>query len=102
MESLISKARNGLALFLALLLSVSFVPDKVWAEPSSDSAEAASWTGSIGEMLESGTYVEGEALAVVSDGSAAFASNGPSASLLEGCEPLAQVSEGAYNQAAGV
>lgn len=102
MESLISKARNGVALFLALLLSVSLVPGKVWAEPSSDSAEAASWTGSIGEMLESGTYVEGEALAVVSDGSAAFASNGPSASLLEGCEPLAQVSEEAYNQAAGV
>lgn len=30
MESLISKARNGLALFLALLLSVSLVPGKVW------------------------------------------------------------------------
>lgn len=102
MECFVLKARNGIALLLALLLSVSFLPKAAWASPSADVGQPASWKDSISEMLESGSYDEGEALAVVVGGASAYALNESSDDLLGKCEPLAQVSEKAYDQAAGI
>lgn len=86
-----------MTLLLALLLSVSFVPGAAWGEPGSTEAQGPSWKDSIDQMIRSGSYAEGEALAVVVGDPAAYASNGPSQSLLVGCEPLAQASREVYS-----
>lgn len=100
MEFIASKAKAGIAVLLSLLLSVSLMPNVALAEPESDASGGTSWRDSIDAMLEGGSYVDGEALAVVAGNATTYASADSSDSVLDGYEPLAQTSMTTYEQTA--
>lgn len=99
LNSLSTRLRTVLSLFLALALALTLLPLELTQDAFADTADQPLSDEAITEMLASGNYAEGEAIVIIDESRATASLRLLGDDLLSSAEPLMKTTEEIYNTA---